>query len=283
MMKRNIGGVTLVYAAGEQETAELIAGTCARAIQLSQEEWGLGPPADCRIYVMTSWQGFLLQSAPWPWKLLLGSTVPFWYARIRRTWPYSAAWTQRYGRRVAIGVKPARLLPQSDRSIGERVFVEEKDPAAYVQHVTCHELVHACSAHLRLPAWLNEGIATLTAERFMGRPIIRGETLKVLKGFVPKAAPPTYRQLSRMPGEAIAYHGMRAYWLVRYLEEQRPGFMKRMLAQRQDPGAIERQTIAELGMAPESFWSDIDAAIAGYFGARIEPSGTGGRPEGSMG
>ena len=28
-----------------------------------------------------------------------------------------------------------------------------------IQHLTCHELVHACTAHLRLPFWLNEGIA----------------------------------------------------------------------------------------------------------------------------
>ena len=274
-MKRTVGGLIVVYDRDEQETAELIAGACAKAIQLAQDNWGLASPEDCRIYVMTSWFGFVFQSAPWPWRLLLGATMPFWCFRARRTWPYSAAWTQRYGRRVAIGVKPPRLLAQSDKSIGVRMFEEEKDMRVNVQHVTCHELVHACSAHLRLPAWLNEGIATLTAERFLGRPTIRQDTLAFMKDYRPKAAPPTYRQLSRMGGEAIAYHGMRGYWLVRYLEEMRPGFLRRMLARRREAGAIEREMIAELGMAPESFWNDIDGVIAGRFETRADLSDSG--------
>ena len=265
MKSRTIGDLVVVYDPREQDTADLIGGACERAIQLAQEMWGLGPPRDCRIYVMTSWLGFVFQSAPWSWRILLGATVPFWCFRARRTWPYSAAWTQRYGRRVAIGVKPPRLLAQSDRSIGVRMFVEEKDMRVNVQHVTCHELVHACSAHLRLPSWLNEGIATVTADRFLGRPAIRWETLAFVRDFVPKGPPPTYRQLSRQGGEAIAYHGTRGYWLVRYLEEKCPGFLRHTFSLRQDGRAIERDVVAELGMEPERFWSDIDGVIAGHF------------------
>ena len=265
MKSRTTSGVTVVKNPGEQDTVDLIGSACAKAIQLCQEIWGLGPPEDCRIHVMTSWWGFVFQSAPWHWRILLGATMPFWCFRARRTWPYSAAWTQRYGRRVAIGVKPPRLLEQSDRSIGVRMFVEERDMNANVQHVTCHELVHACSAHLKLPMWLNEGIATVTVDRFLDRPTIREETLEFMAGFLPKAAPPTYRVLSRMGIEAIAYHGMRGYWLVRYLEEKRPGFLKRMFSQGRDAKTIERETAIELGMEPESFWSEIDDVVFSHF------------------
>ena len=263
MKSRAIGGILLVYAPEEQETADLIEGVCERAIQLARENWELDPSEDCRIYVMTSWSGFVFQSAPWSWRVLLGATLPFWCFRARRTWPYSAAWTQRYGRRVAIGVKSPRLLAQSDRSIGVRMFVEEKDVKVNVQHVTCHELVHACSAHLKLPTWLNEGIAIVTVDRFLGKPTIRRETLAFVRDFQPKGAPPTYRELSRMDGEAIAYHGVRGYWLVRHLEENRPGFLRRMFSLGQDGRVIEQEMIAELGMEPESFWSEIDGVIAG--------------------
>ena len=139
-----------------------------------------------------------------------------------------------------------------------------------VQHVTCHELVHACSAHLRLPTWLNEGIATVTADRFLGRPTIRHETLDFMGGFVPKAAPPTYRQLSRMGAKAIAYHGIRGYWLVRYLEETRSGFLRHMFSLHQDAKGMEAEMIAELGMEPERFWSDIDGIIVGYLKGQDE-------------
>ncbi len=268
MKSRTIGGVTLALDPDEQDTVDLIGSACAKAIQLSQEVWGLGPPKDCRIYVMTSWLGFVFQSAPWHWRILLGATMPFWCFRARRTWPYSAAWTQRYGKRIAIGVKPPRLLAQSDRSIGVRMFVEEQDMKVNVQHVTCHELVHACSAHLKLPMWLNEGIATVTVDRFLERPTIRQETLEFMRGFLPKAAPPMYRELSRMGGEAIAYHGMRGYWLVRYLEEKRPGFLSRMFSLRRDAKAIEQEMIVELGVESGSFWSEIDDIVVNHFEGR---------------
>jgi hypothetical protein len=145
------------------------------------------------------------------------------------------------------------------------MFVEEKDMNVNVQHVTCHELTHACSAHLGLPMWLNEGIATVTVDRFLERPTIRVETLEFMRGFLPKAAPPTYRELSRMGGEAIAYHGMRGYWLVRYLEGKHPGFLKQMFEERQDPRVIEREMITELGMEPGSFWSEIDDIVVAHF------------------
>ena len=256
-----------MYAPEERETAELIRGACERAIALAREMWGLEPPEDCCIHVMTSWLGFVFVSAPWSWRILLGTTLPFWAFRARRTWPYSAAWTQRYGRHVAIGVKPARLLARSDRGIGVRIFVEENDMDVNVQHVTCHELVHACSAHLRLPAWLNEGIAAVTADRFLGRPTVRRETLELMRGCDTKGAPPTYRELARMRGEEIAYHGARGYWVVRYLEDVRPGFLRQSFQLRWDAQTIEREMISALGMEPGSFWSDIDGVMADHFSA----------------
>jgi hypothetical protein len=265
MKTETINQFEVVYDPAEQETADLIAGACQKALQLAQDDWGLGPPEHCRIYVMTSWLGFVFQSAPWPWKILLAATVPLWAFRARRTWPYSAAWTQRYGRRVAIGVKPPRLLAQSDRSIGVRIFVEEKDMRVSVQRVTCHELVHACSAHLKLPAWLNEGIATVTVDRFAGRPTVREETLAFMGAYQPKGPPPTYRELSRMDMEAIAYHGVRGYWLVRYLEERRPGLLKRLFSLHQDGSEIEREVIAGSEMEPQRFWREIDGVVVDHF------------------
>jgi hypothetical protein len=143
--------------------------------------------------------------------------------------------------------------------------VEEKDMRVNVQNVTCHELIHACSAHLRLPAWLNEGIAIVTVDHFAGKPTIRQETLGFVKGFVPKGAPPTYRELSRLGGEAIAYHSVRGYWLVRYLEEECPGFLRNLFSSGRDARSMEQEIITELGIAPGSFWSEIDSVIADHF------------------
>ena len=126
MKTRAINHVTLMINDVEQDTVNLICGACEKALQHSKEIWGLEPPDDYPIHVMTSWLRFLGQSDLWPWRILLGATIPFWLFRVRRTQPYSAAWTQRYGRRVAIGVKPPRLLEHSGReyhdNIGIRMF-----------------------------------------------------------------------------------------------------------------------------------------------------------------
>ena len=49
------GDLQLSFDPVEQATADLISKACTTALPLIQQSWGLGAPADCRIYVMTSW------------------------------------------------------------------------------------------------------------------------------------------------------------------------------------------------------------------------------------
>ncbi|MGD2156842.1 MAG: hypothetical protein PVG14_03955 [Anaerolineales bacterium] len=265
MKTRTFNNLAIVYDPEEELTADLIEQASDEALRLAKEMWGLEAPQDCRIYVMTSSLGFIFRSAPWPWRIMLGVTLPLWYWRVNRSWPISAAWTQRYGHHVAIGIKPPRFLERSDRRIGTRMFVEQQDMNVNVQLVTCHELVHACSAHLRLPAWFNEGIAVLTADRYLGKQTIRQDTLAHLRDSSTKEAPPTYRELSRMDPEAILYHATRGYWLLRYLEDQHPGSARSMLAKDSDSKQIEAEIAKQLGMEPNTLWSEIDEVVVRHF------------------
>lgn len=269
---KKIDGITIAANPQESETVELIEKSCARALRLAREMWALDPPQDCHIYVMTSWWKFFFRSAPWPWKVLLAVGFPLWALRARRTWPYAAAWTQRYGRRVAIGVKPPHLLEISDMSVGIRMFVKEKDMRLKVQHVSCHELVHACSAHLQLPMWLNEGIATVTVDRYLGKRTILRTTLELLRDYQPKAPPPTYRQLSRMKTEALVYHTTRGYWLTRYLAEQHRDFMIRLLETRRSAQEIDNLMAENLKIDPLTFWQEIDGILVQYFSSERTPA-----------
>jgi hypothetical protein len=61
---KNTGNIIVSYQPDEKVTAHLIGGSCEQSVRLSQNKWGLGPPQDCRIYVMTSWLGFVFQAAP---------------------------------------------------------------------------------------------------------------------------------------------------------------------------------------------------------------------------
>ena len=265
MPSKIINGITVVFDHSEGDTAEVIRDAASRALAVIKDSWGLVTPQDCRIYIMTSWLGFFFQSAPWGWRILLAITFPLWCFRAQRTWPYSGAWTQRYGRKIAIGIKPPRLLEKSDKSIGKLLFVEEKDTKTKVQHLTCHELTHACSANLRLPAWLNEGLAAVTVDRYLEKRTIRMDTFELLRSFKPYGSPATYAILSRSDPQAIAYQSALGYWLVQYLEDVRPGYLNHLLTLPPNPRMIDTTIAAELGIEPVGFWSKIPDMIVAHY------------------
>jgi hypothetical protein len=156
------GGIELHFPAEEREAAQVVERACERSISVILEAWGLAPPNRCRVYVMTSWLRFVLQSAPWHARLAFALLLPFWCFPVRKLWKSSGGWTQAYRRCPAMGVKPPRLIAETDQSIGEMIFVKEPDLNKKMEHVTCNEMTHVCSAALSLPLWLDEGIAMIT-------------------------------------------------------------------------------------------------------------------------
>jgi hypothetical protein len=265
MQSHMIDGIYLANNQEDADTASAIETAINKVLRLIHQTWGLSTPLDCRIYVMTSWWSFTFQSAPWLWKLLLAINFPFWAWRARKVWPYAGGLTQRYGRTAAIGIKPPRLLETSDRSFGLQMYVPEPDPMLRIQHFTCHELTHACTAHLRLPAWLNEGLAMFTVDCFMGRPTIRDDTLQALSKPAPQNNPPGYARLSRMQPEVVIYYTLLGYWLVRYLEELHPGFLKRVLSENLAPKAYVREIANCLDVEMAEFWSAIPGLLLSHF------------------
>jgi hypothetical protein len=265
METMTVNGLALFYDIEERDAAELVGQACERSIRLIREHWGLETPEECRVYVMASWMRFMFHSAPWSWRMLMGVSLPLWYFRIRKLWQYAGGWTQGYGRRQAVGVKPPRLIHAGDRSIGDRIFIQEDDIDAKVQHVTCHELTHACTAHLKLPAWLNEGLAMITVDRFFEQPTVIHETLETLEKASPEMSPERDRRFTLKDQDAVVYLYVRGYWLTRYVEDTRPGLLKRLLPKRLHHRALETEVASAYDMTHEVFWSDIDRMAAAHF------------------
>jgi hypothetical protein len=266
METRTIGSVNLYFDAEEGAAAELIGSACERSLDLIRDLWALGAPEDCRVYVMTSWPRALFHAAPWPWRIYLAITLPLRYGRIQKVWGMAGGWAQRYGERRVIGIKPPRLLQEVDAGLRERIFVR-RDVDEWVQHNTCHELVHACSDHLGLPAWLHEGLAMVTVDRFAGRPTVKVETLAALaSGPGGTGVQGRARALAADP-QALVYLAVRGYWFTRYLAEAQPGLLKGQLAGPQSHEALEGALAAGLGMSGEEFWGQIDGVVAACFSA----------------
>jgi hypothetical protein len=54
---------------------------------------------------------------------------------------------------------------QTPDAMGESIFAKEENPEQILLPIVCHELTHACSSHLDLPTWLNEGLAMVSVDR----------------------------------------------------------------------------------------------------------------------
>ena len=266
MESKPIDGLTLCFDTTEREAAALIGQACAESVRLIHESWGLDTPADCRVYVMTSWSQFLFHSAPWHWRILLVLSVPLWYGKVNRLWKLAGGWQQQYGRRRAVGVKPPRIRQLADTSIGERIFVQDNSMDGKVRQTTCHELTHAFTAHLRLPMWLNEGMAMVTVDRLAGKPTVKPETVHVLKSASQGAASQGYRKVLRSDADTMVYQVVRGYWLTRYIENTQPDLLRKLLQQRQPHRVLEGKVAAAYGMEMEGFWSGIDSIVATHFG-----------------
>lgn len=264
MQRTTIAGLDLYYPASEAEAAELVGDACQRTVALLRREWGLKPPADCRVYVMTGWLRFLFHSAPWVWRIMIGLTLPFWARRISGLWKVAGGWAQRYGSREAIGIKPPRLLQAADRSMGDQLFIRHDDMAREVQQVTCHELAHAFVHGLQLPTWLHEGLSMIAVDRLVGEQTVRSDTLERLAN--PKGMGTGGQQKLRLRDpEAVLDLYIRGYWLTRYIEQERPGLLRDLFVLGHVGQVLEAELLAALDAAPD-FWDQIDARLIETFG-----------------
>ena len=261
MKAKSIRNLSLYFEEGEEAAAELIASASERSLDIIQDLWELEAPALCRVYILTSWRSFLFHSAPWPWRVYLAATLPLRSARLQKVWDMAGGWTQPYGRQWVIGIKPPRLLQKVDTGLRGRVFIR-REVGEWVQHNTCHELVHACSGHLRLPAWLQEGLAMVTVDRFAGRQTVKPETLEALIKQTHKTEP----QRANFPDpDILLYLAVRGYWITRFLADLKPGLLREQLVRRQPHAALEAALAAGLDMDPGDFWTQIDKLVAAHY------------------
>jgi len=267
METRDVQGITLYYDAAETETADLVAEACEQATAHLRGTWDLAMPAECRAYVMTSGIQMIFHAAPIGWKIALGITYPLWAMSANRRWRIAGGWAQRFGRRATIGIKPGRLIEKADSSIGKRIFVPDRTLTEKVQHNTCHELTHAFTDHLRLPAWLHEGIAMLAVDQVYGKDTIQLETLDSLRKMSDGTPPGRGRRLDITNPDEIIFQVTRGYWFARYIEETRPGLLKELLAGRQAPEELEAAVAAAYDLTPAEFWAQMDERVATHFEA----------------
>ena len=256
----------IYYPDGEEQAAEELRQASEECAALIQSTWGLQKPEDLHIYLMTSLNQFVFNAAPPLRRVIAGITWPFWFTQWHRVWPHAGGWVQEFGKRVAVGIKPARMIAESDSALGALVFISEPDKALKYRQVVCHELTHAYSSHLNLPDWLYEGLSMLTADRLSGKQTVKNSSLVLLGGTAGEEDNETAQVTAKAKiPKAMIYIYVRGYWLTRYVAEQREALLKSLLTQRTTPEKVNAKIAAAEGWTVDEFWREINKRLVGYF------------------
>jgi hypothetical protein len=196
--------------------------------------------------------------------VLLAVFFPFWCFRAMRVWKATGGWVQGHGQTPAVGIKSLRLLAGADRSVGDILFVRDVEVDDEVRQITCHELIHACSNHLKLPTWLHEGLAMVSVDRLRGRPSVKLETLDLIEARSVKTSPSGYPRSSLKDASAWVYLYARGYWLTRYLMEKKPALGRALLERRRTHAKVEEEVADAFKCGHGEFWAGIDERLVAY-------------------
>ncbi len=264
-IKNISSGIKIYFPQKEKETAEIIENACNQSVSLINEMWGLALARTCHLYVMTSCPQFILLSAPWPFRLFYAFTFPLWFFHVQRVWSFSGGWFQRYRKKLVIGIKSIGQLAKLDTSIGKKIFVDEDDLRKKLENIACHEITHAFSCHLKLPLWLNEGIAMVTVDALRGKPTVKNSSLDLLKPAARQRAPLKYRKILNAEKDVIAYHYARGYWITRFLLDTQSGLMKEVLNKKLRYQQLEKMIASGFNTSTKNFWRKIDQMVIEHF------------------
>ncbi|MEE8331965.1 MAG: hypothetical protein V3R84_09350 [Acidimicrobiia bacterium] len=257
-----VDGFKLVYAPAEEAGAEVIRGAIEESVPVIRELWPFRPPRRAKVVVWTDWMDGYREGLPRVQRLLF----PLFRKRIAgygdRLWKLVGGITLR-SQPPAVLIKPPRLLKDADIRIGEKLFVHLDDINDRVRSITCHELVHAYATVRPLPAWLNEGIAMLTVDRFFGFDTVKPQTIELLGATT--APVRLYRRLPRLTDSELVKFYARGYWLTRYLREQHPDELQRILSQKLAIGLGDGRLAKILGVKKTELWEQFDGIVWDHY------------------
>jgi hypothetical protein len=259
--------ITLYFHPEDHETANIVESACLRSISIIKETWHLSLSKRCCIYIMTSWIRFIFQFAPWYVRIYYVFYYFSWAEHFRKIWPDIGGWTLNYATRTVIGIKSPRLRDIKDINfnIGKIIFTPESDINKHIQHIVCHEMTHAFCASLKLPMWLNEGIAMITVDKFFEKMTVAKKPLEVMSMFSQKNRIAGYKNLIYMKPEEVAYNYLHGYWITRYLMETQPELLMEILSKKINEWVLYSKLTLSLNISQKNFWQDIDNKVTKYF------------------
>ncbi len=233
----------------DAHTAAVMAQTATQTQRILATRWALPTPRRCQMFVLTDCREFIDASAPGFYRPLIALSRPLWRARAERIFALAGGWNIPWRGAPAVGVKPPRLLPKDRDSLGARLFQTVDDADEKTRRLTCHELTHAFTAHLRLPAWLNEGLAMRAVDHLISGDSLLAESRQLVSGDATAIDPSAYRKAAADSDGLVRFYA-NAYWRTRALDEAHHDELTELLSQRRSAQQLRAWTERWLSTLP---------------------------------
>jgi hypothetical protein len=257
-----VEGFEIVPDPSDTGGTEVISRAVGDSVPVIEQMWHFRRPRRAKVVVWTEWMDGYRKGIP-AWQRPL---LPLMRKRIakygERLWKIIGGITLR-SQPPAVLIKPPRLLSEADVRLGEKLFVRLDDISDRVRSITCHELVHAYANSRGLPPWLNEGIAMLTVDRFFGFDTVKPQTLELLGTVEPPLR--SYLRMARLTDSQLVQFYARSYWITRFLLEQHPDTLRRLLGWRLGIGINERRLARAVGLPRRRLWTEIDGIVFDHY------------------
>ena len=112
-----------------------------------------------------------------------------------------------------------------------------------------------------------------TVDHFAGLMTVRQDTLEILRQSSEKPSTASYQKMNYKDQNTVIYTVVRGYWITRFFEDTRPGFLKELLTSRLSHQMVEHRLASALGMSRGEFWKSIDRTIISHFNDHPERPG----------
>ncbi|MBZ9750410.1 hypothetical protein K7W42_05995 [Deinococcus sp. HMF7604] len=197
-----------------------------KTLKILKDTWQITPRQDIRVHLADEWWSGIfphLTSIEYVWRRIYRS-------RDEAIWEKSAACHVPLSRCALILLRSRPAPRISEVSVGSRLF----QPASKEEQEhwrLCHEITHACTSHLHLPFWLNEGLAMLVTDLYAERQTIQVSTRPVSRD-EPTPSIDVVQLQNLSEDEWLAIYAQ-SYWRTRQLFDEHPQLLQQALCHSQ--------------------------------------------------
>lgn len=218
---------------------------------LISDLWGLIKPESIKIIITDSYTKYCLNIYSINELIALMIIFPYWLFKIRHFFKEIGA--------IDLNVEKPSILIKSmnffkkkpEVGVGNLIYIESKNIQEKYKHGFVSLIISIRLHEIKCPKWLGSGIGSFTSEKFLSRNIVRKDTINLLS---------IQNKNKDLNSVNTAYPHVLGYWTVRYLEENYPGFLKKIFKRYKGEEIVD-QIRLQLGLSQENFWDQLDELL----------------------